>query len=127
MARKMPISRVRSKTDMAMVLAMPRMPISRAMEDVPQATAWARVTNWLLAGALGGELGIQAGQCGFNLPGRASDMCLRFAGWRRAQPHMKAGDLALQAGELLHLIERHDDGTGFERRAAVIDPDNRKR
>jgi pyruvate/2-oxoglutarate dehydrogenase complex dihydrolipoamide acyltransferase (E2) component len=39
MARRMPISRVRSKTDMAMVLAMPRMPISSAMPDVPQATA----------------------------------------------------------------------------------------
>ncbi len=39
MARRMPISRVRSKTDMAMVLAMPRMPISKAMQEVPQATA----------------------------------------------------------------------------------------
>ena len=35
----MPISRVRSKTDMAMVLAIPRMPISKAIEEVPHAEA----------------------------------------------------------------------------------------
>ncbi len=45
MARRMPISLVRSNTDMAIVFAMPRIPIASAMAEVPQATACARSTN----------------------------------------------------------------------------------
>ena len=36
---------------------------------------------------------------------------------------MEAGDLSLQAGDLLQLIERHDERAGFQRRAAMIDAD----
>ncbi len=82
----------------------------------------------VVAGALRGGNGAQAGQCGLDLGLRASQVVLRrFAEGRGAQPYMKCRDFALQAAELLHLVERHDDRAGLKRRAAVVNARDDKR
>ncbi len=45
MERRVPISCVRSKTLITMVFAIPRIPITSASMDVPQAEACASLTN----------------------------------------------------------------------------------
>ena len=118
--RSTPISLVRSKTDMAMVLAMPSAPTSSAMSDVPQAAAWASTTSWLLDAALGGGYGAQTGQCGFDGGLAAVHVFLGREARGGAQLDVEGGDLTVEARKLLQLTERHDDGAGLERGATLV-------
>ena len=78
--------------------------------------------------ALSRRNGVQTGQSGFNLRlGALHVVLLRFAGRRRAKPHMKCRHFTLQAGKLLQFVEGHDDRAGFKSRAAMIDSDHGER
>ena len=71
-ARKMPISLVRSKTDITMVFNMPTAPITNATAEVIQAMAWTKLD-------FGGRVDELGGGRGFDVLAQRLDVLRRCA------------------------------------------------